>query len=155
SPMTLAAAGKVLFISGVLKAEGAGERTLQKGDEIAVGDVITTDAGSRAQLLMADGARIVLQPASRVRIDEFAMPSAVADPGSAGASPGKSVATLLSGRIDASAGAIGAITFNTHGEAITLTRGKSAFVSLDAAGEMTAPPTPKDADPPPQLGMAG
>ena len=155
SPMALAAAGKVLLVSGVAKAEGAGERTLQKDDEVAVGDIISTDAGSRVQLLMADGARIVLQPASRVRIDEFAMPSTVADPGSTDASPGKSIATLLSGRIDASAGAIGAITFHTHGDAVTLTRGKSGFMLLDAAGELNAPPAAEDAEQPPQFSKAG
>ncbi len=157
SPMTLAAAGKVLLVSGVAKLQGDGERTLQKGDEVAAGDIVSTDAGSRVQLLMADGARIVLQPGTSVRIDEFAMPSAVVDPGNtrAGASSGKSVATLLNGRIDASAGAIGAITFHTHGDAVTLTREKSALVSLDAAGELVAPPALEDSEQPPQFGKEG
>jgi hypothetical protein len=169
SPKALAAAGKVLLVSGVAKVQGATERDLQKGDEIAVGDVISTDQGSRVQLLMADGARIVLQPASSVRIDEFAMPSAVRSPSGTGggdSAAGKSVATLLSGRIDASAGAIGAITFRTHGDPITLTRDPhptlvpagsdvSAFVSLDAGDGLVAPPGLEDAEQPPQLSRAG
>jgi hypothetical protein len=155
SPGALAAAGKVLLVSGV--AKGAGERTLRKGDEIEVGDVVSTDAGARVQLMMADGARIILQPASSVRIDEFAMPSAVTDPNRASAqsSPGKSVATLLSGRIDASAGAIGAITIHAHGEPVTLTRDKSAFVSLDASGGVIVPPALEDAERPPELPRGG
>src|SRR3954466_6233029 len=106
TPPAWPAAGKVLLVSGVARIQGASERALHKGDEVEAGDVVSTDAGGRLQLLMADGARIVLQPGSSVRIDDFAMPSAVTDPGRASALPGKSVATLLSGRIDASAGAI-------------------------------------------------
>jgi hypothetical protein len=158
SPMALAAAGKVLLVSGVAKLQGATERNLQKGDEIAVGETVSTDQGSRVQLLMADGARIVLQPGSSVRIDEFAMPSAVTSPGGTDggdSAAGKSVATLLTGRVDASAGAIGAITFRTHGDPITLTRGKSAFVSLDAGDGLVAPPVLEDAEQPPQLSRAG
>jgi hypothetical protein len=155
SPTALAAAGKVLLVSGIAKGEGTRERTLRKGDEVNVGDIISTDAGSRAQLLMADGARIVLEPGARVRIDAFAMPSAVTAPGvaGAGASPGKSVATLLSGRIEASAGVIGVLTVHTHGEPVTLTRERSGFVSLDSAGELSAPPVLADADRPPELNM--
>jgi hypothetical protein len=152
----MGAAGKVLLVSGVATVQGATERHLQKGDEVAVGDVVSTDEGSRLQLLMADGARIVLQPGSSVRIDEFAMPSAVTTPGDvANASTGKSVATLLSGRIDASAGAIGAITFRTHGDPVTLTRGNSTFVSLDAGDGLIAPAVPADAEQPPQLARQG
>src|ERR1044071_1597956 len=123
TPVAWSAAGKVLFVSGVGRIHGADERTLHKGDEVDVGNVVSTDAGGRLQLLMADGARIVLQPGSSVRIDEFAMPSVVTDPGRTGegGSPGKSVATLLAGRIDASAGAIGTITIHAHGEPIVLT----------------------------------
>lgn len=157
SSAALAAAGKVLLVSGVAKVQGAGERTLHKGDDIEPGDVVRTDAGTRLQILMADGARIVLEPGSSVRIDEFEMPSAVADPNRAGAdaSPGKSVATLLSGRIDASAGAIGAITIRRQGDPVTLTRGKSGFVTLDAADEPNTPSAPEDAERPPELAMAG
>jgi hypothetical protein len=155
SPLALSAAGKVLLVSGIAKIEGARERTLHKGDEVDVGDVVSTDAAGRLQLLMADGARIVLQPGSSVRVDEFAMPSTVTDPARGGASPGKSVATLLSGRIDASAGVIGTIVIRTHGDPVTLTRGRSAFVSLDAAGELTAPPVLEDAERPPEMAMAG
>ncbi|HTU58719.1 MAG TPA: hypothetical protein VMF89_09800, partial [Polyangiales bacterium] len=156
-PMALAAAGKVLLVSGVAKLALDGERSLQKGDEIAVGDVISTDLGSRVQLLMADGARIVLQPGSSVRIDEFAMPSSVTRPEaeSAVASPGKSVATLLSGRVDASAGVIGTITFNRHGAPVTLSREQSKLVSLDAMAEPGAPPALIDADHPPELSIEG
>lgn len=157
SPLALAAAGKVLLVSGVAKIQGTSERSLHRGDAIEVGDVVSTDAGARLQILMADGARIVLQPGSSVRIDQFAMPSAVTDPNRAGAysSPGKSMATLLSGRIDASAGAIGAITIHTQGDPVTLTRGKSGFVSLDAVGGISAPPTLDDAERPPELPMGG
>lgn len=157
SPMALAAAGKVLLVSGVAKVHGAKARTLQKGDEVEVGDVVTTDAGGRLQLLMGDGGRIVLQPDSSLRIDEFAMPSAVTDPNHANAASaaGKSVATLLSGRIDASAGAVGAMTIHSHGDPVTLTRGRSDFVSLDAASGTPALPVLEDAERPPELPMGG
>ncbi len=155
SPAALAAAGKVLLVSGAAKTEGSSSRTLQKGDALDVGDVISTDLGSKVQLMMADGARIALLPGSSIRIDEFAMPSSVLEPGITGtsASPGKSVATLLSGRIDASAGAIGAISFHAHGELVTLTRAQSGFATLSASGELAAPPAVDDADQPPHIGM--
>src|SRR5262245_12270369 len=155
SPVALAAAGKVLLVSGVAKVQGASERTLNKGDEVDVGDVVSTDVAGRVQLLMADGARILVQPGSSVRIDEFAMPSTVTDPGRTDVSAGKSVATLLIGRIDASAGAIGAITINTHGEAVVLTRARSGFVSLDAAGALNVLPPLEDVEQPPEIPMAG
>ena len=157
SPVALSAAGKVLLVSGVARIAGTSDRTLHKGDEVNVGDIVSTDAAGRLQILMADGARIVLQPGSSVRIDEFAMPSAVTDPALAGtrSSPGKSVATLLSGRIDASAGAIGAITLRTHGDPVTLTRATSGFASLDASGGLNAPPPLQDVERPPELVMKG
>src|SRR5262249_45663320 len=104
---------------------------------------------------MADGARVVLLPGTSLRIDEFALPSSVREPGMSGAatSPGKSVATLMSGRIDASAGAIGAISFHVHGELVTLTRAQSGFATLDPTPEPSAPKAVNDVEQTPHISM--
>src|SRR5690242_13970240 len=80
APGAYAAAGKVLFVSGTVTAERNGSRALHVGDPLDVGDVIMTGEQSRAQILMADGARIALRAGSRFRIDELSMPSNVQQP---------------------------------------------------------------------------
>lgn len=105
----LAAAGKVLFVAGSVNLERGGTRALKVGDPLDLGDVIVTGEQSRAQLLMADGARIALRASSRFRIDELALPSNVQQPGMAVAvaASGKSVGTLLKGGFSTRDGAIG------------------------------------------------
>ena len=135
SPVALAAAGKVLLVTGTAKVEGSRARELKRGEAIEVGDVIAAGADSRIQILMADGARIVLEAGSSLRVDEFALPSNVREPQlpDAAVTPGKSVATLLSGRVSASPGAIGAITFNARGRLVLLTGSRSELVAVDTA----------------------
>jgi hypothetical protein len=105
----LAAAGKVLFVSGSVSLERNGTRTLKVGDPLDLGDTVVTGEQSRAQILMADGARIALRASSRFRIDELALPSNVQQPGMAVAvaSAGKSVGTLLKGGFSTRDGAVG------------------------------------------------
>jgi hypothetical protein len=155
-PVVLAAAGKVLLVTGTAKVNRGSERELKSGDAIEVGDVISAGIDSHAQLLMADGARIALQPGSTIRIDEFSLPSSVLQPelpGSA-ATPGKSVATLLTGRISASPGAIGAITFNARGRVVSLTGRRADFVSIDAADLPMQPTALPDVAERPELAMS-
>ena len=104
-----AAVGKVLFVAGSVNLERNGSRALKVGDPLDLGDVIVTAEQSRAQLLMADGARIALRASSRFRIDELALPSNVQQPGMAVAvaSAGKSVGTLLKGGFSTRDGAVG------------------------------------------------
>lgn len=103
-----AAAGKVLFVAGSVSLERSGTRALKAGDPLDAGDVVVTGAQSRAQILMADGARIALRAGSRFRIDEFALPSNVQQPGMAVAvaASGKSVGTLLKGGFSTRDGAV-------------------------------------------------
>ncbi len=107
--LALAAAGKVLFASGEVQVERNGSRPLAAGDSVENGDVIVTGAKARAQLLMADGARIALRAGSRFRIDELTLPASVRAPGqaSATAQEGSSIATLLKGGFRTSTGSIG------------------------------------------------
>ena len=109
SPSVMAAAGKALFVSGSVTLEGRATRQLKAGDAVNLGDVVVTGERSRAQLLMADGARIALRAGSRFRIDELALPSSVQQPALAVAvaSSGKSVGTLLKGGFSTRDGAIG------------------------------------------------
>lgn len=107
--VTLAAAGKVLFVAGSVTLERKGTRALKVGDPLDLGDVVATGAQSRAQILMADGARIALRANSRFRIDELALPSNVQQPAMAVAvaESGKSVATLLKGGFSTRDGTVG------------------------------------------------
>src|SRR5262245_22261636 len=104
----LAAAGKALFVSGSVNLERGGTRPLKVNDPVNVGDVVATGERSRAQLLMADGARIALRAGTRFRVDELALPTNVQQPGLAVAvaSSGKSVTTLLKGGFSTRDGAI-------------------------------------------------
>lgn len=106
--MALAAAGKVLFVSGSVNLERNGTRALQVNDPLNVGDTVATGDRSRAQLLMADGARIALRAGTRFRVDELALPTNVQQPGMAVAvaASGKSVTTLLKGGFSTRDGAI-------------------------------------------------
>jgi hypothetical protein len=109
SEWALASAGKVLFVSGPVSVERNGTRALNKGDAIEVGDVIVTGEKARAQILMADGAKIALRSGTRFRIDEFTMPPAVTAPAQATVvnANGKSVASLLKGGFRTQTGTIG------------------------------------------------
>ncbi len=109
SELAFASAGKVLFVAGPVSVERNGARTLSKGDAIEVGDIIVTGDKARAQLLMADGAKIALRAGTRFRIDEFTLPPAVTAPAQATVinANGKSVASLLKGGFRTQTGAIG------------------------------------------------
>lgn len=109
SELALAAAGKVLFVSGPVSVERGGTRALNKGDAIEVGDVIVTGDKARAQLLMADGAKIALRSGTRFRIDQFTLPPTVTAPAQATVvnANGKSVASLLKGGFRTQTGIIG------------------------------------------------
>jgi hypothetical protein len=102
-------AGKLVFAAGEVRVERDGGRALKAGDPIEVGDVVVTGAKSRAQLLMADGARVALRAGTRFRVDAFSLPAAVSRPGQAQAvaTDGQSVATLLKGGFRTRTGMVG------------------------------------------------
>lgn len=107
--LACAAAGKVLFVSGEVQVERGGSQALRQGDALQAGDVVVTGTKSRAQLLMADGAKIALRAGSRFRIDALTLPAAVGSPGqpTAVARDGSSIATLLKGGFRTATGSIG------------------------------------------------
>ena len=110
---TLAAAGKALFVAGEVRVERTNAPApglpLAQDDTLFNGDIVVTGAASRAQLLMADGARIALRADSRYQLDELRLPAAVGTPGQARAvdADGRSVATLLKGGFRTRTGSIG------------------------------------------------
>jgi hypothetical protein len=116
SELALAAAGKVLFVSGPVTLERGASRTLNKGDALEVGDVIVTGEKARAQILMADGAKIALRAGSRFRIDEFALPQAVNAPNQAAvvSTDGRSVSSLLKGGFRTTTGSVGKVDRNAY-----------------------------------------
>ncbi len=116
SELALAAAGKVLFVSGPATLERGGSRTLNKGDALEVGDVIVTGEKARVQILMADGAKIALRAGSRFRIDEFSLPPTVNAPTQAAVvtTDGRSVSSLLKGGFRTTTGSIGKVDRNAY-----------------------------------------
>ncbi|MCS6947539.1 MAG: FecR family protein, partial [Steroidobacteraceae bacterium] len=106
-----AAAGKVLFVAGTATVERPGRApvTLTVGAEVEAGDIVVTGVKSRVQLVMADGQRIALRAGTRLRIDEFALPAAVATPAVATAvqADGKTLLTLQRGGLRTRTSAIG------------------------------------------------
>lgn len=105
----LAAAGRLVFVSGPVRIERVPPVDARVGDNVEQGDVIATGNKARAQLLMNDGARIALRSGSRFRIDEFSLPAAVTAPVQATTAnaSGKTVASLLKGGFRTTSGAIG------------------------------------------------
>ena len=103
------AAGKAVFVSGSVTAEGPRPRTLATGAEVNVGDTIITAAKSRAQLVMNDGQRYALRAGSSFRIDAFSLPAAVSNgaQATAVAADGQSFFTLQKGGFRSVSGAIG------------------------------------------------
>jgi len=64
--------GQAMAVIDLAKVTGqAGERTLAVGSKVYVGDLVTTDAAGRAQLLFADGTRMIVGSDSSLMIDEF------------------------------------------------------------------------------------
>ncbi len=116
SELALAAAGKVLFVSGPATLERGGSHTLNKGDALEVGDVIVTGEKARVQILMADGAKIALRSGSRFRIDEFSLPLGVNTPTQAAVvtTDGRSVSSLLKGGFRTMTGSIGKVDRNAY-----------------------------------------
>jgi FecR-like protein len=116
SELALAAVGKVLFVSGPVTLERGGSRTLNKGDTLEAGDVVVTGEKARAQILMADGAKIALRSGSRFRIDEFALPQAVNAPSQAAvvSTDGRSVSSLLKGGFRTTTGSVGKVDRNAY-----------------------------------------
>ena len=140
-----AAAGKVLFVAGSVNLERNATRALKVGDSLDLGDVIVTGEQSRAQLLMADGARIAMRASSRFRIDELALPSNVQQPGMAVAvaSSGKSVGTLLKGGFSTRDGAIGksnSSAFEMHTPIGTLGIRGTYYTAVFCRGDCTDAP---------------
>lgn len=62
---------EVLHAHGDVQVEHAGsaERALAGGDHLAAGDTVTTGAQSSATLRFVDGSRLLVRPASRLRIE--------------------------------------------------------------------------------------
>ncbi len=104
-----AQAGKAIFVSGQVNVERGTTLALNKGDDVLVGDTIVTGDRSRAQLEMADGARVAIRPNSRYRIDEFVFepePTGAAPAATAGTAD-RSVSTLIKGGFRTITGLIG------------------------------------------------
>lgn len=98
-------AGTVVFARGDVTAERTPPVALAKGDGVEDDDTIATGEASRAQLLMIDGAKIAIRPASRLRIEEYAYtPPAAA---TVSTSEDKSSLSLLKGGLRTITGAIG------------------------------------------------
>jgi hypothetical protein len=106
-----AAAGKAVFVAPPVTVQHGSlqQAPLKQGDAVDQGDTVVTGAKARAQLLMADGARIALRSGSSFRIDDFQLPAAVNAPTTATAisADGRSFATLLKGGLRTTSGAIG------------------------------------------------
>ena len=65
-------AGEVVAVIDEASASGqVGDRTLTVGSRVFVGELVATDAAGEAQLLFADGTRMVVGPNSSLVIEEF------------------------------------------------------------------------------------
>lgn len=99
-----AAAGTVQVVMGtarIIQSTGQ-ERAAVKGDQLYVGDTVTTGAGGNVQIRMIDDARLWVRPNSRMLIEQYPTDAAAA------AQPQAQTATrLIEGSLRAVTGAIG------------------------------------------------
>jgi hypothetical protein len=116
APVASATAGKVTFVSGSLTDERTPPRALAVNDTFAAGDTLVTGDRSRAQLLMLDGQRFALRANTRLRVDAFSLPPAVATPTRATAvrADGQSFFTLQKGGLQTQTSAIGKTDLNAY-----------------------------------------
>jgi hypothetical protein len=64
--------GEAMAVIDAASASGeTGDRTLEVGSDVYVGDLVATDAEGEAQLLFADGTRMIVGSNSSLVIDEF------------------------------------------------------------------------------------
>lgn len=102
--------GKLLFAVRDVQIQHADGSTSAgtKGYELLEGDTVITGEQGRAQLVMADGARIALKPNSRFLIEQYQPPSESALAGEivASAEKGSGVLSLLKGGMRAVSGEI-------------------------------------------------
>lgn len=73
APLLALAQGQVQHLSGTMSVQRAdgSVRLLSEKSEVKVGDVLSTEDGTYAQLEMADGGRITMRPGTQIRIDGF------------------------------------------------------------------------------------
>jgi hypothetical protein len=74
APLLALAQGAVQYLSGTLSAQrpDGTVRVLAERSSISVGDVITTQRDSYAQLRFSDGGQVTLRPETQVRIESYA-----------------------------------------------------------------------------------
>lgn len=107
SPCLAQNAGMVSFASGDVSAERQPAVALAKGDAVQSSDAVVTGSASRAQLLMADGARIAIRPDSRIVIDEYVYAAASSGTAAVSSIDDSSVISLVKGGFRSITGAIG------------------------------------------------
>ena len=74
APFLAFAQGTVQYLSGTLSAQkpDGTVRVLAESSAVSVGDVITTQRDSYAQLRFSDGGQVTLRPETQVRIESYA-----------------------------------------------------------------------------------
>jgi FecR-like protein len=74
APLLAFAQGTVQYLSGTLSAQrpDGTVRVLAEKSSVAVGEVITTQRDSYAQLRFSDGGQVTLRPETQVRIESYA-----------------------------------------------------------------------------------
>src|SRR3954463_6145479 len=72
-PLAAAAQATVQFLSGTLHVQRADGtvRLLSEKSELKVGDVVTTERESYAQVKFTDGGQITLRPQTQVKLDAY------------------------------------------------------------------------------------
>lgn len=81
APLLALAQGQVQHLSGTMSVQRAdgSVRLLSEKSQVQVGDVLTTEDGTYAQLDIADGGKITLRPNTQIRIDGFEFSRAEAE----------------------------------------------------------------------------
>ena len=77
---TWAKVGKVIYTIGINNVERPAVEPLKKGSLLNAGDVIVTGPKGYAQLLLDDGSKIAIRPASRFVIESLEMPATDTEP---------------------------------------------------------------------------
>ncbi len=68
-----ASVGEFMFVSGTVtvKSSTGQSRQAKKGQEVDLGDTVSTSTASTAQIRMSDGGFLAVRPQSEIRVDSY------------------------------------------------------------------------------------
>jgi hypothetical protein len=146
APLFAFAQGTVQYLSGTISAQKAdgSVRVLAESSSVAVGDVITTQRDSYAQLRFSDGGQVTLRPDTQVKIETYAYEEGRPD-------RDNFAMQLFKGGLRSLTGLIGKRSNNRNAYRMVTSTATIGIRGTDYSAIQIAPPPPGQKPPPNSL----